>query len=87
MGNGNVFSGFSDMSLKNKLTGSFVLIVLIPLLVVAAIIGYTTYNSYVENLEQQNIATASMKAKNVETMLRLTKDMLVSRQISSASRI
>lgn len=79
MDNGkNVFSGFSAMSLKNKLTGSFVLMVLIPLLVVAVIIGYTTYNSYVENLEQQNISTASMKAKNVETMLRLTKDMLVS---------
>lgn len=74
----NLLGGFSDMSLKTKLTGSFILIVLIPLLFVAVIIGYNTYNSYVETLEQQNLSTASMKAKNVETMLRLTKDMLVS---------
>ena len=66
------------MSLKNKLTGSFILIVLIPLLVVAGIIGYSTYNSYIETVERQNMATASMKAKNVETMVTMTKDMLVS---------
>lgn len=66
------------MSLKNKLTGSFILIVLIPLLFVAVIVGYNTYNSYVATIEHQNISTASMKAKNVETMVTMTKDMLVS---------
>lgn len=73
-----IFSGWDDVSIKNKLTISFVQMVLIPLLFVTAVVGYSTYTSYLENLEKQNIAVASMKAKNVETLMTMTTGALTS---------
>lgn len=73
-----VFNYWDDMSLKNKLTIGFMTVVFIPLFFVAVIVGYQTYTSYLDNLEQQNIFAASAKAKNVETAMTMTTSALAS---------
>lgn len=79
MGNlGSLFKGGSDMSLRQKLTISFMLMVFIPVLLVAIVSGRAFYSSYLHDVERQNISVAAMKAKNVENVLTMTKDALAS---------
>lgn len=73
-----LFQGGSDMSLRQKLTISFMLMVFIPVLLVAIVSGRAFYTNYLHDIERQNISVAAMKAKNVESVLTMTKDALAS---------
>lgn len=68
----------SDMSLRTKLTASFLLMVFVPVLLVAIVSGRAFYTNYLHDIERQNISVAAMKAKNVESVLTMTKNALVS---------
>ena len=74
----NLVSSGSDMSLRTKLTISFMLMVFIPVLLVAIVSGRAFYNSYLHDVERQNISVAALKAKNVKDVLTMTKDALAS---------
>ena len=80
----NLVHGGSDMSLRTKLTISFMLMVFIPVLLVAIVSGRSFYNSYLHDVERQNISVAAMKAKNVESVLTMTKDALASMAMEEA---
>lgn len=66
------------MSLRQKLTISFMLMVFIPVLLVAIVGCRAFYTNYLHDIERQNISVAAMKAKNVESVLTMTKDALAS---------
>lgn len=74
----SLFQGGSDMSLRQKLTISFMLMVFIPVLLVAIVGCRAFYTNYLHDIERQNISVAAMKAKNVESVLTMTKDALAS---------
>ena len=80
----NLVHSGSDMSLRTKLTISFMLMVFIPVLLVAIVSGRAFYNSYLHDVERQNISVAAMKAKNVESVLTMTKDALASMSMEDA---
>lgn len=80
----NLVHSGSDMSLRTKLTISFMLMVFIPVLLVAIVSGRAFYNSYLHDVERQNISVAAMKAKNVESVLTMTKDALASMAMEDA---
>lgn len=80
----NLVSSGSDMSLRTKLTISFMLMVFIPVLLVAIVSCRSFYNSYLHDVERQNISVAAMKAKNVESVLTMTKDALASMSMEDA---
>ena len=60
------------------------LMVFIPVLLVAIVSGRAFYNSYLHDVERQNISVAAMKAKNVESVLTMTKDALASMAMEDA---
>ena len=80
----NLVRSGSDMSLRTKLTISFMLMVFIPVLLVAIVSGRSFYNSYLHDVERQNISVAAMKAKNVSSVLTMTKDALASMAMEDA---
>ena len=80
----NLVHSSSDMSLRTKLTISFMLMVFIPVLLVAIVSGRSFYNSYLHDVERQNISVAAMKAKNVASVLTMTKDALASMAMQDA---
>ena len=74
----NVLSGGADVSLKNKLSLYFMLVVLIPLVIITFVGGRAFYSGYFYDMNQRNTYAAAMKSKTMQEMLNMTRQGMAS---------
>ena len=74
----DVLKGGTDVSFKNKLSVYFMLLVFIPLVIITIVGGKAFYDGYFYDMNQRNTYAAAMKAKNIQEMLDMTRQGMVS---------
>lgn len=78
MGLENVHVGGAGVSLKNRLSAYFMLVVLIPLVIITIVGGKAFYDGYFYDMNERNTYAAAMKSKTMQEMLEMTRQGMAS---------
>lgn len=70
--------GGAGVSLKNRLSAYFMLVVLIPLVIITIVGGKAFYDGYFYDMNQRNTYAAAMKSKTMQEMLDMTRQGMAS---------
>lgn len=78
MGLENVHVGGAGVSLKNRLSAYFMLVVLIPLVIITIVGGKAFYDGYFYDMNERNTYAAAMKSKTMQEMMEMTRQGMAS---------